>query len=166
MWLAAPANGYDEVRQFYRRMGEKLNWSPGGNMFMSRPDIAEGMAQVNKEIGKMGGMPVFEVVSMGAAGQPGAAGTQDAAQSQPAQQQDQQQQQQSRPSIAGALGGHFGLGRKKDSSTDQSSANAGSGSLIDMTVEMSGFSAAPVDSSMFFVPAGFKQVQPDSRRMQ
>jgi len=176
MWMAAPASGYDEVRNFYRRMGEKLNWSPGGNMFMSRPDIADGMAQVNKEIGKMNGMPVFEVVSMGAAGQPGAAGTQGTAQSQPAQGQDQQQQQQqSKPSLGGALGGalggHFGLGHKKTSSSDQSSGsqssgNGGPGSLIDMTVEMSGFSAAPVDSSLFSVPAGFKQVQPDSRRMQ
>jgi len=176
MWMAAPASGYDEVRQFYRRMAEKLNWSPGGNMFMSRPDIAEGMAQVNKEIGKMNAMPVFEVVSMGAAGQPGAAGAQGGtAQSQPAAQpQDQQQQQQPKSlggALGGALGGHFGLGRKKSSSSDQSSGaqsssgNSGPGSLIDMTVEMSGFSAAPVDSSLFSVPAGFKQVQPDSRRM-
>jgi hypothetical protein len=33
-----------------------------------------------------------------------------------------------------------------------------------MTVEMSGFSSSPIDPSLFEVPAGFKKVEPDSRR--
>jgi hypothetical protein len=33
-----------------------------------------------------------------------------------------------------------------------------------MTIEMSGFSAAAVDSSKFEVPAGFKQVEPEAAR--
>jgi hypothetical protein len=36
---------------------------------------------------------------------------------------------------------------------------------MEMTVEMSGFSTAPVDDGQFAVPDGFKQVQPDARRM-
>jgi hypothetical protein len=182
MWMATPANGYAEMRAFERKMAEKINWSPGGNMFMQRPDMAEGMAQVSKEIAKLDGMPILEVVTMGMAGQPGAEGSQGTAQSQPAA-QPQQEQPQEKPSIGGALGGalggRFGLGRKKqkDASSSQQSdssqsgsqaasgGNSAPGSLLEMTVELSGFSAAPVDSSMFEVPAGFKQVEPDSRRM-
>jgi len=37
---------------------------------------------------------------------------------------------------------------------------------MDMTVEMSGSTSAPADPSWFEVPAGFKKVEPDSRRMQ
>jgi hypothetical protein len=33
-----------------------------------------------------------------------------------------------------------------------------------MTTEMSGFSSAPVGESLFAVPAGFKKVEPDTRR--
>jgi hypothetical protein len=35
-----------------------------------------------------------------------------------------------------------------------------------MTTEYSGFSSAAVDASLFDVPAGFKKVEPDTRRMQ
>ena len=34
-----------------------------------------------------------------------------------------------------------------------------------MTIETSGFSNAPVDDGLFVIPAGFKQVEPDSHRM-
>jgi hypothetical protein len=162
LWVAPAADGYAEIRHFYRRMGEKLNWTPGGNMFMANPQVSEGMAEVYKEMSKLDGMPVFETVSMGVSGQPAGSG---ATASNQQQSQDQQQQQQ-QPSISGALAGHFGLGRKKTTSQDQSGAAGGSssGSLLDMTVEMSGFSSSPIDPSLFEVPAGFKKVEPDSRR--
>ncbi len=37
-----------------------------------------------------------------------------------------------------------------------------SGSLIEMTMEMSGFSSAPVDPAKFEAPPGFKQVEPEA----
>jgi len=162
LWVAPAADGYAEIRHFHRRMAEKLNWTPGGNMFMANPQVSEGMAEVYKEMSKLDGMPVFETVSMGMAGQPAGSG---ATASNQQQSQDQQQQQQP-TSISGALAGHFGLGRKKTTSQDQSGAAGGSssGSLLDMTVEMSGFSSSPIDPSLFEVPAGFKKVEPDSRR--
>lgn len=169
MWIAPAVSGYDEVRSFYRRMAEKLNWTPGGNMFMSNPQVSEGMAEVYKEMSKVDGMPVEQMISMGGTGQPtSSSGGQGQAQP------EQQQQQQEKPSIGGALGGalggHFGLGRKKktqpqeDQSQAQGSQTQSAGSLLEMKTEMSGFSAAAVDGSQFTVPAGFKQVEPDSRR--
>jgi len=176
VWVATAPNGYAEVRDFYRRMGEKLNWTPGGSMFQSNPQVSEGMAEVYKEMGKLDGMPVFETVSMGVTGASGtAAGSQPAAQT---QQQDQQQPSQQQPSqqqptsvsgaLGSALGGRFGFGRKKQTSQDQSGSSTGSssGSLLEMTVEMSGFSSAPADPSLFEVPAGFKQVEAGARRMR
>src|SRR5437764_577675 len=62
--------GYQEVRKFYQRMAEKLNWTPGGNMFMQNPQVAEGMAEVYKEMSKLDGVPVEQFITMGAAGQP------------------------------------------------------------------------------------------------
>ena len=43
-------------------------------------------------------------------------------------------------------------------------AASGPGALIEMTTEMSGFSAAAVDASQFEVPAGFKKVESDLKR--
>jgi hypothetical protein len=168
MWLASGVEGYREVREFYRRMGEKLNWTPGGNMFAANPQVSQGMAEVYKEASKLEGVPVQQTIIMGAAGT--APATADGS-APPPQQQQQQQQQQPPPSAGGvlgsAIGGRFGLGRKKpaDSQQQQPQSNGqASGSLLEMTTELSSFSSAPVDSSLFAVPAGFKKVEPEMKR--
>ena len=169
MWIAPAVPGYQEVRDFQKRMAEKLNWTPGGNMFMSNPDAAKGMAEVYKEVSKLDGMPVQQYISMGAEGQGGAA----AQQGQQSQEQ-QQQQQADKPSVGSVLGGRFGLGRKKSSTSDApppsdsgaQNSQAGAGSLLQMTTELSGFSNAAVDDGQFAVPAGFKKVDPDLKRVR
>ena len=179
MWIAPGVPGYREVRDFHRRMAEKLNWNPGGNMFAANPQVSGGMAEVYKEVAKVDGMPVQQLISMGMAGQPGAAdGGAAPAQQQTQQQQSQQQPQAERPSVGGALGGalggRFGLGRKKqadqpaDGSTSggQAPGSGAPGSLLEMTTELSSFSANAVDPSLFEVPAGFKKVESDAKRMR
>jgi len=175
MWIAPGIPGYQEVRDFQRRMAERLNWTPGGNMFMSNPQVSQGMAEAYKEAAKVDGMPVQQFISMGMAGQPGAGGA-PADGSAPAQQQQQQQQQQAPPtSIGGALGRLGGLGRKKQAdqqappSGGQASggqASGAPGSLLEMTTELSNYSAGPADATLFEVPAGFKKVESDSKKMR
>jgi|SRR6185437_2606455 len=160
MWIAPAVPGYGEARDFYKRMAEKLDWTPGSNMFMTQPQAARGMAEVYKEVGKLDGMPVFQTITMGAAGQPAADGTQT--------------QQQSAGSssnsggggLAGALGGKFGLGRKKQQQDDQASNGQNAGVLVQMNTEMTGFSSSPVDNGQFEVPAGFKKVEWNPKRPQ
>ena len=180
MWFASGVPGYQEVRDFHKRMAEKLNWTPGGNMFAANPQVSQGMAEVYKEVGKLDGMPVQQVISMGMAGQPGAEGGAAPAQQQQAQPQaDQQPAQQ--PSVSGALGSalgsRFGLGRKKPADqpapSDQAPASGGQasgsgapGSLLEMTTELSSFSSNAVDPSLFEVPANFKKVDSAARKMK
>ena len=166
MWLAPKVSGYNEISDFYKRMSQKLNWAPTGLGAMgARPDMMKGFAELYKESSKLNGMPVFQTVTMGmhAEGQPGGQA--------PPPQQPQEQQQADKPSIGSVLGGRLGgFGRKKKSQ-DQDSADgqqaqqgptSASGTLMEMTMEMSGFSAAPLDGSKFEVPAGFKQVEPEA----
>jgi hypothetical protein len=169
-WIASGVPGYQEVRKFQERMAQKLNWTPGGSMFMQRPDIMKGMAEASKEMAKMDGIPVYQTMVMGAAGQPAADG------SAPPQAQQQQQQQVERPSVGGALGGalggKFGLGRKKTPPANNDAGNGApaqggsqnAGSLLEMTIQLSTFSSTPLADSDFAVPAGFKQVEPDLKR--
>ncbi|HEV2444919.1 MAG TPA: hypothetical protein VGS58_03320 [Candidatus Sulfopaludibacter sp.] len=171
VWIAPAANGYQEIRDFYKRMAEKLDWAPGTTSFPGHPEMAKGMAESMKEVGKLDGMPVYEITSMGMTGQPSSQSNAGAQQS---------QQQSSQPSVGGAigsaLGSRFGLGRKKkdqqQSPADSQSpgaappagANGAPNGLMEMTIEMSGFSSASVDDSQFAIPAGFKQVEADMRR--
>jgi hypothetical protein len=173
IWLAPAVTGYQEVRAFYTRMGEKLAFNPGGGMFMSSPQASRNMGELYKEIGKLDGIPVLQTISMGGMGQPGSGDTSAQQGSGGQQQQQQQQQPAARPSLGGALGGalggKFGLGKKKQQQDDQASAGQPSqqqqqgggnpGSLMEATTEMSGFSSDPVDDSAFAVPAGFKKVE-------
>jgi len=178
-WIAPGVPGYQEVRNFQRRMAEKINWTPGGNMFAARPDVAQGMAEVQKEAAKLDGMVVSQTTTMGAqAVVPPDSSQQQTGGQQPAAQQPQQTQQQpaERPSLGGILGRRIPFGGKKSQpQQDQQQQNAppaggGGGSaagvLLEMTTEMNNFSASPVDPSQFEIPAGFKKVEPDYRRAQ
>jgi hypothetical protein len=66
MWVAPKIAGYDEIRDFHRRMALKVNWAPGGGMpMMGRPEMAKGMAEIAKESAKLDGVPVLQVMKMG-----------------------------------------------------------------------------------------------------
>jgi hypothetical protein len=165
MWVASNVPGYEEVRSFYKRMIAKMNWAP--SMGMTAPGSAKGMTEMMKEMSKIDGVPVYQVVKMGSAqgAQPGAEGAQAA----PEQQPPQQQAEGEKPSSGGALGklgglgglGGFGRKKKQEDQAPAQGGPAGSGSLMEFTSETSGFSTAPVDPSKFDVPAGFKQVEGD-----
>jgi hypothetical protein len=176
MWMAPKAAGYQEVTDFYRRMAEKLAWTPGAGMFsMGRPDVSKGMAEVYKEMAKLDGMPVLQEIKMTAEGQPAGQPPAEGAAEGAAQPQAQAEPAPSIGSALGsALGGRFGRFGKKKKDTSQTSSEAPAtaapagapGSLLEMTTELSNFSAAPVDESRFEVPAGFKQVESELKRMR
>jgi len=167
MWIAPGIPGYQEVRDFYKRMSEKINWTPGGNLFMQNPQVSEGMAEVYKEASKVDGVPVQQTITMGAAGtvQPA-----DGSSPPPQQQQPAAERPSVGSALGGALGGKFGIGRKKTSSDQPppSSASNGqnAGSLLEMTTELSSFSSNAVDPSQFEVPAGFKKVDNELKKMR
>jgi hypothetical protein len=183
MWIAPQVSGYQEVRDFYRRMSEKLEWTPGTNpIMMSRPDMARAMAELYKEGSKLDGMPLYETIKMG--GKMEESPDTSASQSQPSADSSQRDSAPPPGSVSSALGaalsGRLGLGgfghKKKqapanaDTSTPPPSTDAGSntasnsasGSLMEMTTEVTSYSSDPVDSSHFEVPSGFSQVQEQS----
>jgi hypothetical protein len=151
-WMAPEIPGYAEVREFHKRLAEKISWTGMGNMFATQPRLGQGMAEAQKEAAKLEGLPVYTTISMGAAGTPPANGDPDV---------QHQQQQSSKPSLGGLLGAGIGIHRtNNDSSQQKNSGEQGSGNLLEMTTELSSFSASPVDDAIFAIPAGFKQIEP------
>jgi hypothetical protein len=154
MWIAPVAAGYAEVRDFQRRMAEKIAWSPSGNMFMAQPEVANGMANAAKEVAKIDGIPVLQVMSMGATPQTPNAGAADA---KPAQVEEPKPEKQGIGGALGRLGGLGGLGRKKAEPQPEQNT-AATGSLVEMRTEMTNFSNASIDDSQLAIPAGFKKI--------
>jgi hypothetical protein len=181
MWLAPKIPGYEELVQFQVRMAQKLAWAPGGGMvgMMGGPEASKAFRQLYTEGSKLDGVPILQTVKMGVDVPAGAEGAEGAQQAPPPQQEQQQAQAPSAGGVlGGALGGRLGglggLGRRKQQQPPaqqpepQQQAGGqpqqgGPGSLMEMTIETTGFSSGAVDASKFEVPAGFRQVKPEKR---
>jgi len=174
-WIAPKVAGYEEVRAFYRRMAEKLNWVPGAGGMMNRPDIARGMSELYKEGAKLDGVPVLQIVRMGGSmeGMPQDSDRRDAPRQSASSSSSAPPPTSVGGAIGSALGGRFGLGGRKKKeqpqeqpadSSSSSGSNSAAGSLLEMTIELTSYSSAPVDSGLFAIPAGYKQVEPEMGR--
>jgi len=172
-WMAS-VPGYDEVKEFYRKMGEKMGYLYGSGMASlgaMRPETLKGFEEVAKEMAKVEGVPVESTMKMLGQGGTGSGGSQ-------ASQSSRQNSSNSSPDVgaaaAGAALGRLGLGgfgrsKKNNDPPPQQQPPQGApgdppqtpqaGALIEMTTAMSGFSAGPADGSKFEVPAGYKQVE-------
>jgi hypothetical protein len=140
-------------------------------MFAGKPGSEEAMEQMSKEMAKLQGTRVLEVTKMGGSASGPAAAQNSAQASDPA---PAAAPPSSNGSMAGMLGSALGgsaLGgfhRKKtpppsDSTTTTTTASDGTQTtstvLMEMTLQKSNFSQAPVSSSAFEVPSGFKKVE-------
>jgi hypothetical protein len=184
MFLASKMAGYEEVREFQKRMAEKLNWNPNGGfaaaLLQQQKGASEGMAELAKESAKLDGVPVHQITRMGSLE------AITAAANAPPQPEGQQKQGPSAGQAAssaatdsaassiagqlGKLGGFGGFGKKKKADADQPPPEAAqqggnaqqsqaAGVLLEMTSDMSNFSSSAVDPTKFEVPAGFKKVE-------
>jgi len=107
MWLAPNLPGYEEVRNFYMKMGQKLAIAPGmgsmAGMMGRQAGMMKGMSQMYKEASKLEGVPVLQVVRMGGAMDGMSEADMAKAQQgmEEAQRAQQQQQQQAPPPSVG-----------------------------------------------------------------
>jgi hypothetical protein len=156
MWVdsdsyIAPVKGYDEVKHFYQRMAKELDWLPG-TLLGANPQIAPAMVEYRKSATALNGMPLFSLVSVGMAGQPGAP-----------QQTSHDDQKSSGNPITSGIGGLFGKKKKKDDAAQDDKSNAkptgAAGSLMDTTSEVTSVSTSAVDANLFKIPDGYKQVE-------
>ena len=183
-WIASSVPGYDEIRQFYVKMAKEMDWVPGAVMSgMANSNVQISMAELKKNNVKLGGMPLLQTMSMtlGGNGMPPAGASGQAPTSAPPSPPAQKEEPTSaKDAIAQSIAGHFGLGgfgKKKKKPEDQTAsadssqpANASGGAaapagtpgaLMEMTIEVTSFSTDALDRSLFDVPAGYTQVQPD-----
>lgn len=182
-WIAPSVPGYDELKQFYIKMAKQMDWVPGAVMGgMANSNVQVSMVELKKNNAKINGIPLLQTVSMSLGGNAAAAAngqTAPTAQAPPPPPPVQTQEPTSaKDAIAQGIAGHFGLGgfgKKKKKTEDQPAADtsqpastaassapaATPGSLMEMTIEVTSYSADTLDKSLFDVPAGYTQVQPD-----
>jgi hypothetical protein len=191
MWMAPEIPGYGEVRDFNSRMAAKMGSVFSGPMPSSitpqmpgvQPGMFSGMADMAKEMSKLKGVPVSQIMRMGTtadgsplpaaseaplppsngptagsiASQAGASATDSAANTAASNAANKV----GLSSLAN-LGG-FGFHKKKPQDTPAQPAPASGAPqnaavLMESSTEMTRFSSAPVDATLFDVPPGYSKV--------
>jgi hypothetical protein len=163
-------------------MAEKMGAMTAGvgldlsKLLAQNPGATQALADMGKEMQKLKGVPVLQVMRMGTTtnGQPLPAASEaplppDAT---PAMPSGGDVAKQSAASVLtshlGGLGGFGGFGHKKQadpppadpgSNQDSKTPPPTSAVLMESQSTSSDFSSAPVDPSHFDVPAGYKQIQ-------
>jgi hypothetical protein len=192
MWLVPEIPGYEEVREFYRRyavkMGSVFSGTISPAMVAQYRGAGQGMSEMVKEMSKLKGTPVLQVMRMGMTtdGKPLPAASESPLPPPPATpampSAGDVAQQSASSAIAsklgglGALGGFGGFGHKKQAApppadtADSTAAPAGAAAppptssvLIESTTQLTSFSATASPAS-FSIPAGFQQVDYKSPR--
>jgi hypothetical protein len=192
-WIAPAVPGYDELKQFYIKMAKQMDWAPGAVMGgLANSNVQVSMAELKRNNAKIDGLPLLQTVSMSLGGSAMATAPSNPQSAPPAQAPpppatQTQEASSAKDAIAQGIAGHFGLGGfgKKKKKTDDAPAadapqpangaagaaapapapaSATPGSLMEMTIEVTAYSADTLDQSLFDAPAGYAQVQPDPER--
>lgn len=180
MWLVPEVPGYDQVREFHKRMAEKLASVTEGlgmdftRMLAQNPGATDALKDMGKEMQKIDGVPIQQIMRMGttANGQPLPAASEAPLppDNSPAMPSAGDVAKQSAASMLTSRLPFGGFGHKKQQN-DQPPADKNANQkgaeqqpttaiLMESQTTVSNFSSAPVDDSHFAVPAGFKEIQP------
>jgi len=177
IWLVPEIPGYAEVREFYQRYATKMGSVFSGTispaMVAQYRGAGQGMSEMVKEMSKLKGTPVLQVMRMGMTtdGKPLPAASEAPLPPPPAGPEmptaGEVAQQSASSAIAsklGGLGGFGGFGHKKKADPppkDVPDATAApppaSAVLVESTTQLASFSAT-ADPSSFSIPSGFQQV--------
>lgn len=168
MWLSSEVPGVKDLRDFYQKNAAKFPWSALAGQ--GNPQMSSAMAEIQKKMASMNGVPVQQVIKLKAAGGSGMpamgsmpAGGPSAAQTQ--QMQAGMDKARATLEAMAAQGGPAAEIAKQQLARMGGGApgmavqrpGAGSGSLIEMTLDSSNFSSASIPDSVFAIPDGYQK---------
>ena len=183
MWLVPEVPGYKQVREFHKRLAEKLAVAAQGlgldfsRMLAQNPGATDALKDMGKEMQKIDGVPIQQIMRMGttANGQPLPAASEAPLppDNSPAMPSAGDVAKQSAASILSSHIPFGGFGHKKQQNdqppADQNANKQGTAQqpttaiLMESQTTVSNFSSAPVDDVHLQVPAGFKEVPPQAQ---
>jgi hypothetical protein len=146
LWLSPDVPGYSELEAFYKRNMSRYPWAAMAQG--SNPSMRATMAELQKKMATMHGAPVLQIMrsKMGGAAAPSMTPQQQAHMDQ-AKAQIEAMQKQGGPQAAAAA----------QMLARMNAMSGGGGGGMEITMESSGFSAAPIPDSVFAIPDGYRQ---------
>jgi hypothetical protein len=144
LWLSPEVPGYSEMEAFYKRNMSRFPWAAMAQG--SNPSMRATMAELQRKMATMHGAPVLQIMrsKMGGAGAPSMTPQQQAQMEKArAQMEAMQKQGGAQAAVAAQM------------LTRMNGMSGGGG--MEITMESSGFSAAPIPDSVFAIPDGYRQ---------
>ena len=148
MWISPDVPGASELRAFYQRNAARFPWAAmaGG---AGRQGMAKGMAELQRKMAAMNGVPVLQVMRMKSPGN----------EAQMAHAQEQMAKVCAQMEEMKAKGGQqAAMAEQMLKRMNCNSGGGGGGALFETTITSSGFSTSGIPDSTFAVPAGYQQV--------
>jgi hypothetical protein len=145
IWISSGVPGADELRGFYKRNAGNFPWAAmmqGGN-----PGMAKTMADLQRKLASMNGVPVLEVMKMKMGGGPSASPQQSA----------QMDAARAKLEAMAQQGGQAGAAAQQALARMGGASSGGGG--MEITMESGNFSTSAIPASTFAVPAGFTQAE-------
>ncbi len=142
LWISPDVPGGQDLLGFYKRNADRFPWSSmatGAN-----PSMRAAMADLQKKMAGLKGVPVLETIRMK---NTGAGGAQDPRMAQ-ARAQLEGMVKQGGPGAAQAQAALARMG-----------GASGGGALFETTMEGGNYSSSPIPDAVFAIPAGFQQTQ-------
>ena len=145
MWISADVPGASELHAFYQKNAARFPWAAMGGG-SGNPSMQKAMADMQRKLAGMTGVPVLEIVRMKplGAGNEAQNAKMDEAR---AKLEEMKKQGGQQAAIAEQMLARMGGGA------------AGGGMMFETTVESSNFSTASIPDSEFAIPAGYQLVQ-------
>jgi hypothetical protein len=145
IWVSPDVPGVKEMKAFYQKNMDRFPWSAmtgGGN-----PSMQKAMADLQRKMAGLNGVPVLETVRMKPMGGNEAQTAQAQQGMTQARARLEEMQKQGGPQAAAAAQALARMG-----------AAGGGGSMFETTMESGNFSTSSVPDAVFAVPAGFTKV--------
>jgi hypothetical protein len=162
LWISPDVPGASEMRDFHKRNADKFPWSAiagGGN-----PSMAKAVADMQREMMKLNGVPVQQVIRVRSAGATGMPAGMPAMPQMTSAQTAQMSQARAQLEAMIAKGGP-GADMAKQALAHMpggapaagGAAPSSSGAMIEITMDSSDFSGGSIPESAFSIPGDFKK---------
>jgi hypothetical protein len=147
IWVSPDVPGAGELRAFYQRNAGKFPWGAmmgaGGR---GNASMQKALADLRRKMAEVKGVPVLQVMKMGAAGD----------EAQMAQMQKGMEQARAQLEEMKKQGK---LSPQMEEQLKRMTGASPGGSMFETTMESSNFSSSSIPDSVFAVPAGYQQTE-------
>jgi hypothetical protein len=143
-WISSDVPGASELRAFYQRNAAKFPWTAMAEGGRGNQSTRNAMVELLRKMSDMKGVPVLEVIKVGAGNDAQQAQMQQAMAQARARLEEMKSQGKLTPQMEEAL--------------KRMSAGSG-GSLFETTMESKDFSSSPIPDSVFAIPSDYQRTQ-------